>query len=65
MNLFRCGTEDGSLDRKYLRICAVYRLLQKRIIDKARALDLLAQRHTEGEMKGLRNTVELWMRHDR
>jgi hypothetical protein len=60
MNLFRCGMRDGSLDRKYLRVCAVYRLLRKNIIDKTRALELLAQRHTATEMKTLRRTVALW-----
>lgn len=61
MNLFRCGTEDGSLDRKYLRVCSVYRLLRKKIINKSRALELLAQRHSPTEMKTLRGTVELWL----
>jgi hypothetical protein len=60
MNLFRCGTPDGSLDRKYLRVCAVYRLLKKQIIGQTRALELLAQRHSPSEMKSLRGTVELW-----
>lgn len=63
MNLFRCGTKDGSLDRKYLRVCAVYRLLKKQLIGQTRALELLAQRHTAAEMKGLRGTVELWKAH--
>lgn len=62
MNLFR-QTKDGSLDRKYLRVCAVYRLLRKKIIGQARALELLAQRHTAAEMKTLRSTVELWRAH--
>lgn len=60
MNLFRCGTPDGSLDRKYLRVCAVYKLLKHGRIGKACALELLAKRHTPGEMKSLRGTVELW-----
>ncbi len=63
MNLFRCGTPDGSLDRKYLRVCAVYRLLKKQIIGQQRALELLAKRHTSSEMKMLRGTVELWKAH--
>lgn len=63
MNLFRCGTKDGSLDRKYLRVCAVYRLLKRQIIGQARAMELLAQRHTVSEMKQLRGTVELWRAH--
>lgn len=63
MNLFRCGTPDGSLDKKYLRVCSVYRLLKRQVIGKARALELLAQRHTEKEMNSLRGTVELWRAH--
>lgn len=62
MNLFR-QTKDGSLDRKYLRVAAVYRLLRKRIIGQARALELLAAKHTPTEMKSLRGTVELWKAH--
>jgi len=60
MNLFRCDTKDGSLDRKYMRVCAVYKLLKRHVIGQARALELLAQRHAEAEMKTLRGTVELW-----
>lgn len=62
MNAFRC-TKDRSLDRKYLRVCAVYRLLRKQIIGQARALELLAQKHTAAEMKILRGAVELWRAH--
>jgi hypothetical protein len=50
----------GRLDKQYLRVCAVYRLLRKRRINKSHALQLLAQRHNEREMKVLRATVELW-----
>ena len=60
MNLFRL-TNDGSLDRKYLRVCSVYRLLKRDRVNKARALELLAQRHTPIEMRTLRATVELWL----
>lgn len=63
MNLFRAGTKDGSLDRKYLRVCAVYRLLRKQIIGQARALELLAQKHTAKEMRTLKGTVDLWRAH--
>ncbi len=63
MNLFRAGMKDGSLDRKYLRVCAVYRLLRKQIIGQARALELLAQRHTAKEMETLKGTVGLWRAH--
>lgn len=58
MNLFRC-TPDKSLDRKYLRTCAVYRLLKQKRIGFARALELLAERHGSN----LRGTVELWRAH--
>jgi hypothetical protein len=60
MNLFR-QTNDGSLDRKYLRVCIVYRLMRKQIIGKARAIELLAERHSASEMKMLRGTVDLWI----
>lgn len=60
MNCFRM-TRDGSLDMKYLRVCAVYRLLDRRRIDKARALELLAQRHSPKEMTTLKATVEIWL----
>ena len=67
MNLFRTpvldkatGTWSRPLDRKYLRICSVYRLMKRGIIDKARAFELLAQRHSPAEMKSLRGMVELW-----
>jgi hypothetical protein len=63
MNLFRCGTRDGSLDKKYLRVCSVYRLLARKRIGKTRALELLAERHTQHEMKILRATVNLWQAH--
>jgi hypothetical protein len=35
---------DGSLDRKYLRICAAYKLLKHGKIDESRAIELLAER---------------------
>lgn len=50
----------GALDKKYLRVCSVYRLLRKQIIGQARAMELLAQRHTMKEIQTLRGTVELW-----
>lgn len=62
MNLFR-QTPDRSLDRKYLRVCAVYRLMRRGLIGRARALELLAQKHSESEMRALRATVELWLAH--
>lgn len=48
------------LDKKYMRVCSVHRLLQRGRIGFARAIQLLAQRHTKSEMKLLRGTVELW-----
>lgn len=56
-------TFTGALDRKYLRVCAVYRLLRHHKIGAARALELLAQRHSPKEMKVLRATVSLWREH--
>jgi len=58
LNAFR--NFDGSLNRKYLRVSLAYRLLARRVIGKARALELLAKRHTPKEMRVLRATVELW-----
>jgi len=60
VNLFR-QTSDRSLDRKYLRVCSVYRLLKKGKVDKARAIELLALRHSPNEMATLRGTVDLWL----
>jgi len=57
MNIFRCGTSDGRLDRQYLRVCAVYRLLKQRRIGKARALELLADRKVPHAL-GL---IETWL----
>lgn len=59
MNLFRCGTPDGSLDRRYLRICSVYRLLKVKRIGRARALELLAERNVP-HAGGL---IDLWHAH--
>lgn len=50
----------GKWDHKYLRVGSVHRLLRKKIIGQARALELLAGRHSAAEMKSLRGTVELW-----
>lgn len=54
MNAFRLT--NGSLDRKYLRTCAVYRLLIRRRIGKVRALELLRERHGTD----MRAIVEIW-----
>jgi hypothetical protein len=39
MNAFRM-TDDGALDRVYLRTCAIYRLLKSGRIGQARAIEL-------------------------
>ncbi len=41
LNSFHRGTLDGSLDREYLRTCAVYRLLKSGRIGRAKAASLL------------------------
>lgn len=56
MNLFRTKL-DGSLDREYLRICAVYKLLKLRRIDKPRAIELLGQRRVTRPSA----LVEIWL----
>lgn len=58
MNIFRC-TKDGSLDKQYLRTCAVYRLLKAGRIGKERAIELMRQRH----ISNAQGTVELWLAH--
>ena len=55
MNLFR-HAKDGALDRQYLRICAVYRLMKAGRIAKDRAVQLLEQRN----VSKARQTVEIW-----
>lgn len=67
MNLFRTPKWDSvarewtrPLDRKYLRVCAVYKLLKRRKIGRAKALELLAARHTLTEMRALTETVSIW-----
>ena len=68
-NLFRC-TPDRSLDRLYLRTCAIYRLLKAGKIDKARALELQNRRFAAREQSTdrlspprgyLTGTIELWL----
>ena len=53
----------GLWNHKYLRVCAVYRLLKRHHIGQARALELLSQKHTQKEMLTLRGTVDLWRAH--
>lgn len=55
MNCFRV---NGQLDRKFLRVSAVYRLLKNgTITTKERAVELLDQRRVEKS----RATVEVWL----
>lgn len=49
-------TPNGSLDLEYLRICAVHRLLARKRIGFARAVELLAERKVEKPKR----LVELW-----
>jgi hypothetical protein len=51
-------TANGSLDRKYLRVRSVYKMLMRlHRIDKRRAIELLEERG----IKSARSTVELWL----
>jgi len=53
-------THDGRLDRKYLRVCSVYKILMRQHrIGKERAIELLEQRG----VKPAKATVELWLRY--
>jgi hypothetical protein len=56
MNLFR-QTKDGALDKQYLRICAVHKLLDAARIDKSTAINMLSQRGIDNP----RRLVELWL----
>lgn len=67
MDLFHC-THDKKLDRSYLRVCAVYRLLKTRRVNKARAVELLVThrriRFQQGQCMPVRDAtalVELWL----
>lgn len=62
MNAFRC-TKDRSLDREYLRVCAVYRYLARKGATKDQAVEL-ANHRIRGVYKkpGWMNaTIELWL----
>jgi hypothetical protein len=50
MNAFRM-TPDGSLDRVYLRTCAIYRLLKGGWIGQRRAIEIAPR---------LTATIEIW-----
>lgn len=57
-NMFRDRT-TGKLDRRGLRVSAVYRLfMQKHLIGRERAIELLAQRKVEHAT----HLVELWVK---
>ena len=69
MNLFRC-TPDRSLDRLYLRTCAIYRLLKSYRINKEQALALQSRRFAAPEghtgrlsppKEYLTATIEIWL----
>lgn len=62
MNVFRC-TPDRTLDRYYLRTCAIYRLLKNGCIDKAGALEIARRRIPGAHAKPdrLDGTIELWL----
>ena len=69
MNAFRM-TRDRTLDRQYLRTCAIYRLLKSRRIDKAGAVALQGRRYRAQETSTGRNappqgyltkTIEIWL----
>lgn len=51
---------DGSLDRQYLRVSAVYRLFVSKKIDKQRAVELIMQKHPEKQRKSITNLVNIW-----
>jgi hypothetical protein len=62
MNVFRM-TPDRSLDRYYLRTCAIYRLLKHGHVDKAGALELARRRipGTYAKPDRLDATIEIWL----
>ena len=50
------------LDKQYMRVCAVYRLLSRGHIDARRARELLQMDpHTQG-LKSIASTVDIWAR---
>ena len=63
MNAFRC-TPDRRLDREYLRVCAIYKLLKRGAINKIGALSI-SRRPIPGSHKKspdwLLATIELWL----
>ena len=64
-NVFRM--RDGTLDRVYLRTCAIYRLLKHGLIGKAVAKELAARPFRNlsvrpGRERYLDSTIEIWAR---
>jgi len=58
MNVF-INHETGKLDKGYLRICAVYKLLiEHKKISKYRAIELIEQRNRINA----KQLVEIWLR---
>ncbi len=50
----------GRLDKRYLRMCAAYRLVKRGRIGKDRALALIMERHSPAEEPGMKICVGLW-----
>jgi hypothetical protein len=61
MNAFRC-TPDHSLDRLYLRTCAIYRLLKSNRIGYTQAIELqnLPIKGCYKQQNHLRSTIQIW-----
>jgi len=61
-NVFRC-TPDRSLDRVYLRTCAIYRLLKGGYIDRDKAIELSWRPYRNGRKVtvNLGATIDLWL----
>ncbi len=57
-NMFR-NVMTGKLNKEYLRICAVYKLLKSQRVGRARACELLAARRVECPKR----LVEMWCNH--
>jgi hypothetical protein len=62
VNVFRC-TPDKSLDRFFLRTCAIYRLLKSGRVDKDGAKKLARRpiRGTYAKPDRLDGTIEIWL----
>lgn len=65
-NCFR-NPKDGTLDRQYLRTCAIYRLLKHKHIGQAEALQMQNRKWRKGAVHYFRpqpdyltKTIEIW-----